>query len=242
MPERKILMANSSLVRNSSIGIVGWISRVFCDVIHHFRWITMQKTHLIYPASSFAPAANSDKEILGRPPEKKIYIISGPIQSGKTSALLQWSATRNDVYGILTPIINGKRVFMNAHSREQFAMEADDRNAYSKNTDGKDADDRDASNKDVSNTDASNKDAAVINIGRYSFSQTAFNKAKEIIRTAIGQANWLLIDEIGPLELNNQGFADVLQEALAALHHEQTIVLVVREGLREKVKEKFGIA
>jgi hypothetical protein len=36
-----------------------WVdSRVFYGVIHYFRWITMQKTHLIHPASSFAPATS----------------------------------------------------------------------------------------------------------------------------------------------------------------------------------------
>lgn len=53
-----------------------------------------------------------------------IYLLTGPVRSGKTTALIEWSKNRNDVYGILTPDVNGKRVFMNAETKEQFPMEA----------------------------------------------------------------------------------------------------------------------
>ena len=78
-----------------------------------------------------------------------IYILSGPIRSGKTTQLLNWSAGRKDVYGILTPEIEGKKVFLNTFSREQFKMEA------------------------------SAEDAATITIGRYIFCQSAFFKASQ---------------------------------------------------------------
>jgi nucleoside-triphosphatase THEP1 len=144
-------------------------------------------------------------------PEKRVYILSGAIGSGKTTRLLDWSAERKDVYGILTPVINGKRVFMDVHSREQFAMEV-----------GAD-------------------ETAVITVGKFVFSQPAFEKAKKIIRNSGGKTGWLIIDEIGPLELRNEGFAGVLKEAIDSVNNEQKILLVVREGLLEKVKEKFGI-
>ena len=138
-----------------------------------------------------------------------IYIFTAPIGSGKTTALLQWMEKRNDVYGILTPVLNKSRVFVDAHTKEQFPMEA---------------------------TGAEE----TILVGRFVFSKTNFEKAIQIIRNAIHKTGWLIIDEIGPLELKGEGFHDVLKEVLAARN--EKIVLVVREAMTELVKEYFNIS
>lgn len=137
-----------------------------------------------------------------------IYLLSAPIQSGKTTSLINWSAARKDVYGILTPVINGKRIFMNAQTGEQFAMEA-------------------------------GGEEEILVVGRFSFSRAGFDKAIQIIRDAINNKGWLLIDEIGPLELKGEGFCEVLKEVLAA--KQEKILLVVREGITEQVKDAFEL-
>jgi nucleoside-triphosphatase THEP1 len=137
-----------------------------------------------------------------------IYILSASIQSGKTTSLINWSATRKDVHGILTPVINGERVFMNAQTKEQFPMEA---------TGGEEA----------------------LAIGRFVFSKAGFDKAIQIIRNAINNEGWLVIDEIGPLELKDEGFCDVLKEVLSV--QREKILLVVREGITKQVKEYFNL-
>jgi nucleoside-triphosphatase THEP1 len=53
-----------------------------------------------------------------------IYLLTGPVRSGKTTSLIEWAKGRNDVHGILTPDIKGKRVFMNIKTKTQFPMEA----------------------------------------------------------------------------------------------------------------------
>ena len=141
---------------------------------------------------------------------QKIYILTGPIQTGKTTSLLNWSANRNDVYGILTPVINGKRVFMNANTKEQFPMEA---------TDG---------------------EKEIVSVGRFTFSRIGFEKAIQIIREAIPKNGWLVIDEVGPLELRNKGFSDIIKDLLST--SDQKVILIVREGLAQVVKEYFKIA
>src|SRR4030095_16341311 len=140
--------------------------------------------------------------------ERMIYTLSGPIQTGKTTALIKWSASRNDIFGILTPVVNGKRFFMDAHSGKQFEMEAND------------------------------VEQEVVSIGRFKFSRAAFEKASQIIDHAINKG-WLVIDEIGPLELNRQGFYEVLRNVLK--NHSSYLLLVVREGLVEKVTELFEL-
>jgi nucleoside-triphosphatase THEP1 len=143
---------------------------------------------------------------------KQVVILTGPVQTGKTTSLVLWSEKRNDVSGIITPVIDGKRIFMNADSREAFAMEADE------------------------------GDGEVLTVGRFVFSKTNFAKAVQILRTSMRRDGWLVIDEIGPMELKGEGFAAVLKEALANTNEKQKILLIVREGLVEKVKEYFKIS
>lgn len=146
---------------------------------------------------------------LNPPLTKQIYILTAPIQTGKTTSLVNWSDKRNDVYGILTPAVDGKRMFMNAHTRQLFLMEANE------------------------------SETEVLTIGRFVFSKTNFDKAIQIIGEAIDKEGWLVIDEIGPMELRGEGFGDVLKEVLAKRQYK--ILLVVREGLPQQVKGYFNI-
>ena len=52
-----------------------------------------------------------------------IYILSGPIRSGKTSALLDW-ASQADVEGVLTPDGLGSRYFKDLTTKTTYHMEA----------------------------------------------------------------------------------------------------------------------
>ena len=53
-----------------------------------------------------------------------VYILSGEKGSGKTTSLIKWSKGRKDVYGILTPVIEGQRFFMDVSTNRMFRMEA----------------------------------------------------------------------------------------------------------------------
>lgn len=78
-----------------------------------------------------------------------------------------------------------------------------------------------------------------ISIGRFAFSKKNFDKATQIIHDAIHKPGWIIIDEIGPLELRGDGFHDVLKKVLASRN--DRLVIVVRERMAEKVKEYFGM-
>jgi len=142
----------------------------------------------------------------------RIFILTGPIQTGKTTSLVNWSAKRNDVFGILTPVVNGKRVFMNAHSGEQFPMEAGE------------------------------TETEVLTIGKFVFSKISFDRAQQIIRDSSDKEGWLVIDEIGPLELKGEAFHNGLKEVLCHRQEKQKILLVVRDTLIERVKELFELS
>ena len=144
---------------------------------------------------------------------KNIFIETGPINSGKTTRLMEWCKNRNDVYGILTPKINGKRIFVDVATGEQFEMEAQE------------------------------NEENVLSIGKYIFSVDGFVRAKNIVRKATNRKNgWLIIDEVGPLELKGEGFNAELKELLVSMEDSLRVIIVVRESLVEQVVTYFKIA
>ncbi len=143
--------------------------------------------------------------------KKEIYILTGPIHSGKTTGLQQWIGGQKNVYGILTPVIASVRMFMNANTQEVFSMEA----------------------KEFENN--------VLKVGKYSFSTAAFDRAINILKNALQQnEGWLIIDEVGPLELKGEGFHDAIQEILHA-NTRLKIVFVVRDSLWNEVIKFFEL-
>lgn len=141
-----------------------------------------------------------------------IYILTGEIHSGKTTAITSWIGRRNDVFGILSPDISGVRFFANAHTKEQFKMEAEF------------------------------NESDVLQIGKYTFSKAAFEKASSIIRKGLKQSlGWLILDEIGPLELKRQGFYNVVTEVVTSENTTLKKLLVVRKSLVEEVISFFKI-
>lgn len=141
-----------------------------------------------------------------------IYILTGEIQTGKTTALANWCEPRSDVAGILTPIINGKRQFENILTKEVFDMEATD------------------------------KEKDVLCIGKYRFSKKAFDKAKRIIEQPLPSTiHYLIIDEIGPLEIRREGFYNSVKTVLEK-NCSQKIILVVRKNVVNDVITAFDLA
>jgi nucleoside-triphosphatase THEP1 len=124
---------------------------------------------------------------------------------------MNWASDKDDIYGVLTPIVNGKRVFMNVATKEQFPMEA------------------------------KKEELDKISIGKHAFSKKGFEKAIAIINIARPNRGWLIIDEIGPLELLGQGFSKVLNEVIAEANEQLHLLIVVRKELVEKIKEQFGL-
>ena len=143
---------------------------------------------------------------------ENVYILTGPVQSGKTTRIANWALEKNDVFGILTPVINGKRMFTDVHSREIFEMEANP------------------------------GETEILMIGKFKFSKVGFSKAIEILRIAMNEKNgWLIVDEIGPLELRGEGFNEVLKEILQSASNQQKVLLVTRESILEEVIQFFGL-
>lgn len=140
-----------------------------------------------------------------------IWILAGPIGSGKTTRLDRWARAKPSARGILSPVVDGERHFLHLPDRERRDMAA-----------GPD-------------------EQAVYTTPRYRFSATAFHWAEDRLREdARLHPDWLLIDEIGKLELRGEGFATCLRAFLEQAVTEN-LLLVVRDNLVEAITGEFGI-
>lgn len=83
---------------------------------------------------------------------------------------------------------------------------------------------------------ATESEAEALPIGKYIFSKTAFDKANTILLEA--KNKFTIIDEIGPLELMGNGFADTLKNILQHKNY-TNLLLVVRNGLVDDVVKQF---
>lgn len=73
----------------------------------------------------------------------------------------------------------------------------------------------------------------------YSFNKEGFDFAAKITNDAINKkVSRFYLDELGHLELKNQGFADILKKLL---EEKIDLVLIIRESLIDKVVEHYEI-
>ncbi|MCC3158364.1 nucleoside-triphosphatase [Hymenobacter sp. 15J16-1T3B] len=83
----------------------------------------------------------------------------------------------------------------------------------------------------------------VLSVGRFQFSPAAFAWANAALRGAATDpaVHWLVVDEIGPLELRGEGLAPALTDVLRAASHPDHLIIVVRSGLVEAVWRRFKL-
>lgn len=137
---------------------------------------------------------------------QSIFILCGSVHSGKTTRLIKWLKDKNNVQGIISPIIDGKRHLINIISSERRKLEIDSFSSQEN----------------------------VIKVGKYIFDKSVFEWACKIILDAINtNPDWLIIDEVGPLELQSEGLAKVVNKVLSRQNIlvGTNLVLVVRDSL-----------
>lgn len=145
----------------------------------------------------------------------KLWILTAPVHSGKTSFLESWAAER-DVSGFLTPDIDDIRVLYDLSNRKTIPFEV---------------------KEDVCED--------VLNVGKYSFLKAAFDYGNEMIRESIHQNSlYFIIDEAGKLEMKDLGFADGIEFLINHLkinESKTTYIIVVRDYLLSDFLEKYGL-
>lgn len=142
----------------------------------------------------------------------KIFIVSGEIGSGKTTSLMKWASTRNNVGGIFQPVVEGKRFLYDISSRTLKNMEIDFSSAGTK-------------------------------IGKYNFDNRTFDWAQNVLLDCFSkQLEWLIIDEVGPLELEGKGLEPVVSKILQERDQiNAKLVFIVRTSILEKFVENYDL-
>jgi nucleoside-triphosphatase THEP1 len=147
-----------------------------------------------------------------------LFICTGPIRSGKTTALMNGLAKTDRVAGILTPEVNGIRKLYDLKTRTYFPFQLED---------------------------DTNRSEPVITIGRFAFYESAFARARLILEAALQeQPRWLIIDEIGRLELQQHGFEPVVSKIIRrhqAGNLQGDLLIVVRDTLLNEVVSHYHI-
>lgn len=143
-----------------------------------------------------------------------IYIFTGEIKSGKTTRLSKWIEKNPDADGILAPEIGGKRHLVRIKTNENKLLE------YSGN----------------------DPKIELTTICNFKFINSVFEWGKEELYNAFLQKpGWLIVDEIGPLELKGLALEPMVSRILQEDTESVNLVLVVRKVLVEKVIEHYGL-
>ena len=145
-----------------------------------------------------------------------IYILTGAIRTGKTTALLEWCKNRNDVDGLLCPDnAQGKRYFLEVKSKSEFELETE---------------------LDIE---------SIIEIGNFKFLKSAFEKANAyLLMVALeNESQYLIIDELGKLELKKEGLHLSAERLIPKYENKlnKHLILVVRDYLLDAVLEHYSI-
>ncbi|MFC0603020.1 nucleoside-triphosphatase [Winogradskyella pulchriflava] len=145
-----------------------------------------------------------------------IYILTGDIRNGKTTALLEWVSGRTDVDGLLCPDgDNGKRYFLKIESKKEFELEVE------------------------------SESEKTISIGPFKFLKSAFEEANKYLLDSNERRDfkYLIIDELGKLELKNEGFHEATKKLIPNFMFDANkhLILVVRKSLLEAVINHYKI-
>ncbi len=146
---------------------------------------------------------------------KNLFILTGPINSGKTTKLMQWAAAQKNIDGIFQPVIDDKRFIYHISSRTLKILE-------------------------TKNTKPEND---IVTIGRYQFRKSVFNWAQNILNDCVNKKlNWLIIDEIGPLELDGKGLEPIISKIFNEIDKlSGNVLCVVRDSILNKFVEQYRL-
>lgn len=153
--------------------------------------------------------------------QNKVVIFTAPVKTGKTAVLMEWARGKANLGGILAPDLDGRRHLLKLRDRSLQAFQL--------------------SEEAFANAPAEE----VVSICKFNFRAATFADArKTLLEDSQGKFDWVVIDEIGKLELKGEG----LEPAVSAVvdwyhsgHGHGRLMLVVREEKLPQVLEYFDI-
>jgi nucleoside-triphosphatase THEP1 len=138
-----------------------------------------------------------------------IKILTGPIRSYKTTTLMQWADQQEYIGGVLTPDVDGLRKLYNVRTKEYLDWQK-----------------------------AGEQESGDVVIGKFVFDVAAFRTAISWLDEHIDDPDisTVILDEIGPLELQGKGWDEWLQRWLHAPHGKDLIFIVREKIVGEVIK------
>lgn len=146
----------------------------------------------------------------------RIYILSQPVQSGKTSLLLKWAGQQKHVAGILTPDTEGRRSLLEVHTGRRWPMQL-------------------AAHEEGIRIGRFVFDSAVFEQAR-NILQTCMDHTR----------GWVIVDEVGRLEVNrHEGLEPALGTLINRFRRsppgDARLLLVIRDYLLEEAMHHYGL-
>ena len=91
--------------------------------------------------------------------------------------------------------------------------------------------------------EAAENEENILKVGRFTFSKPAFDWAAACLWTDwnLTDLNWIVLDEVGPLELRGEGFCALLQAILQEPKTGKNLLIVIRNELVSSTIEKFNL-
>ncbi|MBN1301658.1 MAG: hypothetical protein JW995_10625 [Melioribacteraceae bacterium] len=143
-----------------------------------------------------------------------IIILSGPVQSRKTTSIIKWSDSRSGVAGIVQPVIDNKRHLQDLSTGEVRLLETVE-----------------------SDTDK-------ISVGKFLFSKKVLEWGKICLLHSIKiNPDWIILDEVGKLELNDKGLEPAVGYIIseASGQNKYSLLIVVRNYLLDDFISRYGL-
>lgn len=148
-----------------------------------------------------------------------IYIITGPVQSGKTTAALDSIKGKNYIGGFLSPDKSSLRKIYFPREKEfiNFQVQLDQVSKFNDNN--------------------------LLEIGKFHFLKDAFAEAtkRTLSQQEAQDISCIMVDEIGKLELKEEGFHKLIIKLLSLDWTQKNLILFVRDYLLDEVIEFYQI-
>lgn len=150
-----------------------------------------------------------------------IFLFTAPVQAGKTTALMNWVKNKKRIGGFLTPDREGLRYLYTLENRQfhDFQVEVETAKVMPANK--------------------------LVTVGKFNFYAAAMALAQQTLLNDVGSDfDWIIIDEIGKLELRGKGLEPVAGQIIK---HFQTrsssakLLLVVRESLLDAIIQRYKL-
>jgi len=143
-----------------------------------------------------------------------IYILTGEIKSGKTTRLQKFVYENTNCDGIIAPEIEGYRHLVRIKTGEKKLLEY-----------------------------LGGEPSPELTLKcSFKFITSVFTWAMEELYSAYKEnPGWLIIDEIGPLELKGQALEPMVSKILNENSNDTNIILVVRKGMVEEIIEHYKL-